>query len=79
MDTKAYAVILAGGKGERFWPLSTSKHPKQFLSLVGDKPLLAQAVDRLDGVIPPERVLVITNGDLVDVARRSAAPGKCNR
>jgi mannose-1-phosphate guanylyltransferase len=72
MDTKAYAVILAGGKGERFWPLSTSKHPKQFLSLVGDKPLLAQAVDRLDGVIPPERVLVITNGDLVDVARRSA-------
>jgi mannose-1-phosphate guanylyltransferase len=69
---KAFAVILAGGKGERFWPLSTSKHPKQFLSLVGDEPLLAQAIDRLEGLIPPENVLVITNGDLVDVARKSA-------
>ena len=39
MIEKAYAVILAGGKGERFWPLSTAKHPKQVLSLVGDNPL----------------------------------------
>ena len=36
-----YAVILAGGKGERFWPLSTSRKPKQLLSLVGERPLLA--------------------------------------
>jgi len=72
MDVDAYAVILAGGKGERFWPLSTSKHPKQFLTLVGDKPLLAQAVDRLKGLIPPDHIFVITNGDLVDVAREVA-------
>jgi mannose-1-phosphate guanylyltransferase len=69
----AYAVILAGGKGERFWPLSTSRRPKQLLSLVGDRALLAQAVDRLHGLIPPERVLVVTNADLV-AATRAAAP-----
>jgi mannose-1-phosphate guanylyltransferase len=68
-----YAVIMAGGKGERFWPLSTSKHPKQLLALVGDKPLIAQAVDRLDGLVPPENVFVVTNADLVD-ATREAAP-----
>ena len=68
-----YAVIMAGGKGERFWPLSTSKHPKQLLALVGDTPLIAQAVDRLDGLVPPENVFVVTNADLVD-ATREAAP-----
>jgi len=68
-----YAVIMAGGKGERFWPLSTSKHPKQLLALVGDKPLIAQAVDRLDGLVPPENVFVVTNAELVE-ATREAAP-----
>lgn len=68
-----YAVIMAGGKGERFWPLSTSKHPKQLLALVGDKPLIAQAVDRLEGVVPPEQVFVVTNAELVG-ATRAAAP-----
>jgi mannose-1-phosphate guanylyltransferase len=63
-----YAVILAGGRGERFWPLSTSKRPKQLLSLVGERSLLAQAVDRLQGLIPPERVYVITNEDLVEAS-----------
>ena len=68
-----FAVIMAGGKGERFWPLSTSKHPKQLLALVGDKPLIAQAVERLDGLIPPEDVFGVTNADLVE-ATRDAAP-----
>ena len=68
-----YAVIMAGGKGERFWPLSTSKQPKQVLALVGDKPLIAQAVDRLEGLVPAENVFVVTNADLVD-ATRAAAP-----
>lgn len=72
MSAEKYAVILAGGKGERFWPLSTSKHPKQFLSLVGDKTLLEQAVDRLDGFIAPDHIFVITNEDLVDVACAAA-------
>ncbi len=67
-----YAVIMAGGKGERFWPLSTSKHPKQLLALVGDKPLIAQAVNRLDGLIPPENVFVVTNADLVEATQQAA-------
>jgi mannose-1-phosphate guanylyltransferase len=61
-----YAVIMAGGKGERFWPMSTSRHPKQLLALVGDKPLIAQAVDRVADFIPPENVFVVTNQELVD-------------
>ncbi len=67
-----YAVIMAGGKGERFWPLSTSKHPKQLLALVGDKPLIAQAVDRLEGLISPENVFVVTNADLVEATQKAA-------
>jgi mannose-1-phosphate guanylyltransferase len=70
--TGRYAVIMAGGKGERFWPLSTSKHPKQLLALVGDKPLIAQAVDRLEGLVPPENIFVVTNADLVDATRKAA-------
>ncbi len=70
---RMYAVILAGGRGERFWPLSRTQRPKQLLSLVGDATLLAQAVDRLEGLIPPERVYVITNQDLVE-ASQAAAP-----
>lgn len=66
-----YAVILAGGRGERFWPLSRARRPKQLLALVGDKPLLAQAVERLAGLVPPERVLVLTNADLVDASREA--------
>jgi len=72
MATEHYAVIMAGGKGERFWPLSTSRRPKQLLALVGEKSLLAQAVDRLEGLIPPERVLVVTNKDLVEASREAA-------
>jgi len=73
MMEQGYAVILAGGKGERFWPMSTSRRPKQLLSLVGDRPLLAQAVERLEGLIPPDRVFIITSADLVE-ASRAAAP-----
>lgn len=71
-DKHFYAVILAGGKGERFWPLSTAKRPKQLLSLVGEKAMLAQAVDRLNGLIPKERILVVTNQELVDATRKAA-------
>ena len=66
-----YAVILAGGRGERFWPLSTRQRPKQFLTLIGGRPLLAQAAERLEGLIPPERTLVITSEDLVPLTCRT--------
>jgi mannose-1-phosphate guanylyltransferase len=78
MNSKFYAVILAGGRGERFWPLSTSRLPKQLLSLVGGKPLLTRALDRLKGLISPDRIYVITNRDLIAATRR-AVPGLSQR
>ena len=71
MKDNRFAVIMAGGRGERFWPLSTAARPKQVLSLVGGRPMLAQAVDRLKGFIPPERILIITSASLVDVSREA--------
>jgi mannose-1-phosphate guanylyltransferase len=61
-----WAVILAGGAGTRFWPLSTAERPKQLLPLAGDRPLLAQAVARLHGLLPAERVLILTGPFLVE-------------
>jgi mannose-1-phosphate guanylyltransferase len=61
-----WAAILAGGSGTRFWPLSTVERPKQLLPLTGDRPLLAQAVARLRGLVPPERILLLTGPSLVD-------------
>lgn len=63
---------MAGGKGERFWPLSTEKRPKQVLSLVGGRPMVSMAVDYLQGLIPPERILVITSKALVDAIAKAA-------
>lgn len=67
-----YAVILAGGRGERFWPLSVKSRPKQFISIFGGKPLISHAVDRLEGVVPAERVLIITSSDLIETTRSVA-------
>jgi len=61
-----WAVILAGGSGTRFWPLSLPERPKQLLALTDDRPLLVQAVHRLDGLVPPERIIVITGPVLAD-------------
>jgi mannose-1-phosphate guanylyltransferase len=61
-----WAAILAGGAGTRFWPLSTRERPKQLLPLAGDRPLLAQAVRRLAGLVPPDRILILTGPYLVD-------------
>jgi len=72
-ETDGYAVIMAGGNGERFWPLSTQAKPKQFLSIIGGKALLTLAVERLQGLFPPERILIITAARLVP-ATRDAAP-----
>lgn len=67
----AYAIIMAGGSGERLWPLSTTERPKQFVSLFGGKPLIRHAVDRLNGLIPPERIFVITAKRLAAMTRRA--------
>ncbi|MGH9771430.1 MAG: mannose-1-phosphate guanylyltransferase [Candidatus Acidiferrales bacterium] len=56
-----YAVILAGGSGTRFWPLSRRRRPKQLLNLFGERSLLAQTVARVRALIPPERTYIFTN------------------
>jgi len=61
MANSIYAVILAGGSGERFWPLSRRSRPKQLLRLISKETLLEQTVARLDGLVPTERILVLTN------------------
>ncbi len=61
ISSSTYAVILAGGSGTRFWPLSRNDRPKQLLQLFGEKTLLEQTIERLDGLIPPERILILTN------------------
>ncbi len=63
MSGDLYAIILAGGSGERFWPLSRRTLPKQLLRLVSEKTLLESTVARLDGLVPPERTLILTNVD----------------
>ncbi len=55
-----YVVIMAGGRGERFWPQSRESTPKHLLPIVGEKPMLAQTVDRVAGVVPRENIFVIT-------------------
>ncbi|MHB8653458.1 MAG: mannose-1-phosphate guanylyltransferase [Terriglobia bacterium] len=57
----AYAVIMAGGSGTRFWPLSRRKHPKQLLALFGKSTLLEQTVARIANAIPPGRTYIFTN------------------
>lgn len=65
------AVIMAGGRGERFWPLSRAARPKQFVDLFGGKPLIRHAADRLDGLVPPDRLFVVTSRDLVPATREA--------
>src|ERR1700719_2703810 len=61
MANSIYALILAGGSGERFWPLSRRNRPKQLLRLVSEHTLLEETVARLDGLVPLDRILILTN------------------
>ena len=65
-----HAIVMAGGSGTRFWPASRAILPKQLLPLAGSKTLLEDTVDRLDGLVPPDRVMVVTAGRLLDAVRR---------
>src|SRR3954451_5979127 len=62
-----YVLIMAGGSGKRLWPLSRQDMPKQLLKVLGGRSLLRIAYERLDGIVPPERVLVCTGADYADV------------
>jgi mannose-1-phosphate guanylyltransferase len=56
-----YVIMMAGGRGERFWPVSREKTPKQLIKLLGDRSFLQQAVDRVLPLVPAKNILVITN------------------
>ncbi len=64
-----HAMIMAGGSGTRFWPASRRLTPKQLLPVVGDEPMLAQTVARLQGLVEPQRILVATNIEQADAVR----------
>ena len=64
-----HAVIMAGGSGTRFWPASRSARPKQLLDLAGDQTMIQSTISRLAGLVPNERVLVVTNQRLVEPIR----------
>ncbi|HLJ49061.1 MAG TPA: mannose-1-phosphate guanylyltransferase [Bryobacteraceae bacterium] len=61
---KAYGLILAGGRGTRFWPRSRRAQAKQVLRFFGDRSLIQQTVDRLKPLLPPDRIWVLTNEHL---------------
>ncbi len=69
-DAHLYAVILAGGSGTRFWPLSRRLAPKQLLSLTSEQTMLQDTVLRIGPSVPAERIWVVTGRDLVDETRR---------
>src|SRR5690348_18159268 len=65
-----YPVILAGGRGTRFWPLSRKRRAKQVLALDGERTMIQQTVARLEPLAPRENFWVITNDDLLATIRR---------
>ncbi len=69
-ETPPWAVVMAGGQGTRFWPASRPRRPKQLLPLApGGHSLLRATVDRLAGLVPPERTLVVTTSAIADAVR----------
>src|SRR5437879_13245739 len=73
MSNPIYALVLAGGSGERFWPLSRRSRPKQLLQLVSKRALLEETVARLDGLVPRERILILTNAEQEAAVRKMMA------
>ena len=66
-----YGIVLAGGRGERFWPLSRAARPKQFLQLTSDKVMLEETIDRTLPLIPLDRVRVVTGESMADLVLQS--------
>ncbi|MFM2125331.1 MAG: hypothetical protein RL328_1782 [Acidobacteriota bacterium] len=64
MTKNLYGLILAGGRGTRFWPMSRKASAKQVLRLFGERSMIQQTVDRLKPVLPPERIWILTNDHL---------------
>src|SRR5215475_8283367 len=66
----ACAVLLAGGRGTRFWPRSRMRTPKQILNIVSDKTMLGETVARLNPLVPAKNIWAVTNSEQVVAVRR---------
>ncbi|MBN1880144.1 mannose-1-phosphate guanylyltransferase [bacterium] len=64
-----YIVIMAGGKGTRFWPESRSHYPKQFLKIVGEDSMIRQTYRRVAGIVAPDHIFVVTGDNLISLIR----------
>ena len=71
-EPQIYAVVMAGGSGTRFWPASRAARPKQYMPISGGRPMLAETLARLEGLVPNERRLVVTAQSQVDLVREVA-------
>ena len=69
-DLDIRAVILAGGRGTRFWPLGRAARPKQFLKIAGSEPMLAETVRRIRPLVPPRRMVLVADAASTRRARR---------
>lgn len=72
-----YTLIMAGGKGTRFWPESTSKKPKQYLNLISEKSLLQETIERFEGFVSTDKRFVVTVKEQEELCRKSSK-GKIN-
>jgi len=69
-----YAVILAGGRGTRFWPMSRNSRPKQFLKIIGSRSLLQETIKRVSSRVRPSNIYIVTNRDFGRLIRSQIAP-----
>lgn len=69
-NSDRFVIIMAGGKGERFWPVSREKTPKQLITLLGGKSFLQQAVDRVLPLVPLKNIFIITNAVQAEAVRK---------
>ena len=67
MEPSIFGVIMAGGRGTRFWPVSTRKLPKQFLHLIGDRTMLQETASRFEGLCGYGEIMVVTGSDHRDI------------
>lgn len=70
-NRKAYVCIMAGGSGERFWPMSRKATPKHLLKLFSDQTLVEETVRRLEGIVPFENIFVLTNQAQLEATRQA--------
>ena len=67
--TRAFAIVMAGGSGTRFWPASRKNLPKQFLPVAGETPMLTATARRLEGLVDPEHLLVVSGKSHVELVK----------